>query len=103
MLIKWLEKFTDWLCGRRFSRSMLRALDGELDAKAQSTLAAHLKTCARCRAVYDRQAFAAQLVSRIALPFEPPAGKPEWTQALVLERSDARPRRRLPALPARSW
>jgi hypothetical protein len=103
MLIKLLENLKDWLCAWRFRQSMLRALDEELGAKARARLAAHLQDCARCRTTYDRQAFAAQLVSRFVLPDESPAGKPQWTPALVFERSYAKPLWRWSALPRRNW
>src|ERR1051325_4694302 len=92
MLIKPLEKIEEWFCGRRYRSLILRALDGHLDLRGQARLAAHLKTCARRRARYDRQAFAAQMISRYALPGDLPAGNSEWARAVATRGLDAKPR-----------
>lgn len=77
------EQIKGWFCAARYRRLLLLALDGELEADDRARLDAHLLDCARCRTQYDRQTFAARLISQYELPDQPPAGRPQWEAARV--------------------
>jgi hypothetical protein len=90
MLMKAIEQIKNWFCARRYGAMMLEALDGTLDADTQTRFDAHLKNCPGCRAMYERQQFAAQLISQYSLPDESPEGRPEWVGAKGFESPDVR-------------
>ncbi len=83
------------------SRQLARYHDGEMPPREQARIAAHLASCARCRADYEEIAFAAGLMRGMAVAGPPPA---VWNG--IAARLDAPPvaRRtwswRLAALPA---
>jgi hypothetical protein len=86
MRMKAIEQIKNWFCAVRFRQLILQSLDGELEASAQTKLNAHLKTCASCRALYERQQFASHLVALYLLPDASPAGKPEWTSVPAFDK-----------------
>ncbi len=93
-----LKQINDWGCALRYRRWIVQALDAELPDLAQRELDDHLQSCTGCRVAYERQRFAAELMSLYALPDQSPTGKPEWSA----QETVARPRKHWswqPAIP----